>query len=191
MFKLFLEKAEEQEIQMPTVLDHWKGKKVLGNKQTNTYFCIIDSVKTFKYVDHYKLRKTLKEIEIPDNLTCLWRNLYAGQEATVRAGHGKTGSFQIERWGPQGCILSLLVCDLCAEYIMRNSGLEEAQAGVQISRRNINHFRYADDTTLTAENEEELFSLLKKMREESEKLGLKLNLLQQRSRHLVPSLHRK
>ena len=87
--------------------------------------------------------------------------------------------------------MSLLVCDLYAEYIMRNSGLEEAQAGVQIARRNINNFRYADYTTLTAENEEELFSLLMKMREESEKLGLKLNLLQQRSRHLVPSLHRK
>ena len=112
---------------------------------------------------------------IPDNLTCLLRNLYAGQEATVRTGHG-TDWFQIGKGACQGCILSPCLFNLYAEYIMRNTGLEEAQAGIKIARRNINHLRYADDTTLMAEIEEELKSLLRKVKEESEKVGLKLNI---------------
>uniref|UniRef100_A0A8B9XDV3 RNA-directed DNA polymerase n=1 Tax=Bos mutus grunniens TaxID=30521 RepID=A0A8B9XDV3_BOSMU len=113
---------------------------------------------------------------IPDHLTCLLRNLYAGQEATVRTGHGTTDWFQIGKGVCQGCILSPCLFNLYAEYIMRNAGLEETQAGIKIARRNINNFRYADDTTLMAESEEELKSLLMKVKEESEKVGLKLNI---------------
>ena len=112
---------------------------------------------------------------IPDHLTCLLRNLYAGQEATVRTGPGKTDWFQIGKGAGQGCILSPCLFNLYAEYIMRNAGLEEAQDGNKIARRNINNFRYVDDTTLMAESEEELKSLLMKVKEESEKVGLKLN----------------
>ena len=111
---------------------------------------------------------------IPDHLTCLLRNLYAGQEATVRTGHGSTDWFQIEKGVRQGCILSPCLFDLYAEYIMRNAGLEETQAGIMIAGRNINNLRYADDTTLMAESKE-LKSLLMKVKEESEKVGLKLN----------------
>uniref|UniRef100_A0A4W2HAH8 RNA-directed DNA polymerase n=1 Tax=Bos indicus x Bos taurus TaxID=30522 RepID=A0A4W2HAH8_BOBOX len=113
---------------------------------------------------------------IPDHLTCLLRNLYAGQEATVRTGHGTTDCFQIGKGVRQGCILSPCLFNLYAEYIMRNAGLEEAQAVIKIARRNINNLRYADDTTLMAESEEELKSLLMKVKEESEKVGLKLNI---------------
>ena len=113
---------------------------------------------------------------IPDHLTCLLRNLYAGQEATVRSGHRTTDWFQIEKGVRQGCILSPCLFNSYAEYIMRNAGLEEAQAGIKIAGRNINNFRYADDTTLMAESEEELKSLLMKVKEESEKLDLKLNI---------------
>ena len=113
---------------------------------------------------------------IPDHLTCLLRNLYAGQEATVRTGHGTTDWFQIGKRAHQGCILSPCSFNLYAEYITRNAGLEEAQAGLKIAGRNINHLRYADDTTLTVESEEELKSLLMKVKEESEKVGLKLNI---------------
>ena len=109
---------------------------------------------------------------IPDHLTCLLRNLYAGQEATVRTGHGRTDWFQIEKGVRQGCILSPCLFNLYSEYIMRNAGLDEAQAGIKIAGRNINNFRYADDTTLMAENEEELKHLLMKVKEESEKVGL-------------------
>ena len=112
---------------------------------------------------------------IPDNLTCLLRNLYAGQEVTVRTGHGTTDWFQIRKGVCQGCILSPCLFNLYAEYIMRNARLDEAQARIKIARRNINNLRYADDTTLMAESEEELKSLLMKMKEESEKVGLKLN----------------
>ena len=122
---------------------------------------------------------------IPDHLTCLLGNLYAGQEATVRTGHGTTDWFQIRKGVHQGCILSSCLFNLYAKYIMRNAGLEEAQAGMKIAGRNINNLRYADDTTLMAESEE-LKSLLMKVKEESEKAGLKL-----RSWHLVPSLHGK
>src|SRR5574337_1228650 len=113
---------------------------------------------------------------IPDHLTCLLRNLYAEQEATVRTGHGTTDWFQIGKGGCQGCILSPCLFNLDAEYIMRNTGLEEAQAGIKIAGRNINNLRYADDTTLMAEREEELKSLLMKVKVESEKVGLKLNI---------------
>ena len=113
---------------------------------------------------------------IPDHLTCLLRNLYAGQEATVRTGHGTADWFQIEKGVRQGCILSPCLFNLYAEYIMRNAGLQETQAGIKIARRNINNLRYADDTTLLAESEEELKSLWMKVKVESEKVGLKLNI---------------
>ena len=114
---------------------------------------------------------SLKEMGIPDHLICLLRNLYAGQEATVRTGHGTTDWFQIEKEVRQGCVSSPCLFNFYAEYIMRNVGLDEAQAGIKISRRNINHLRYADDTTLMAESQEELKSLLVKVKEESEKLA--------------------
>ena len=127
-------------------------------------------------MDHNKLWKILKETGIPDHLTCLLRNLYSGQEATVRTGHGTTDWFQIGKGVRQSCILSPYLFNLYAEYIMRNAGLEEAQVGIKIAGRNINNFRYADDTTLMTESEEELQSLLMKVKEESEKGGLKLNI---------------
>ena len=133
-------------------------------------FCFIDYAKAFDCVDHNKLWKILKEMGIPDHLTCLLRNLYAGQESTVRTGHGTTDWFQIGKGVSQGCILSPCLFNLYAEYIMRNAGLEEAQAGIRVARRNINNLRYADDTTLMAESEE-LKSLLMKVKEESEKLA--------------------
>ena len=138
--------------------------------QKNIYFCFIDYAKAFDCVDHNKVWKILKEMGIPDHLTCLLRNLYAGQEATVRTGHGTTEWVQIGKQGRQGCILSPCLFNLYKEYIMRNAGLKEAQAGTKIAGRNINNLRYADDTTLTAENEE-LKSLLRKVEEESEKVG--------------------
>ena len=127
--------------------------------QKNIYFCFIDYAKAFDCEDHHKLGKILKEMEIPDHLTCLLRNVYAGQEATVRTGHGTTDWFQTGKVVRQGCILSPCLFNLYAEYIMRNAGLEETQAGIKIAGRNINHLRYADDTTLMAESEEELKSL--------------------------------
>uniref|UniRef100_A0A4W2GP76 Reverse transcriptase domain-containing protein n=1 Tax=Bos indicus x Bos taurus TaxID=30522 RepID=A0A4W2GP76_BOBOX len=148
--------------------------------QKISYFCFTD------YAEFQRIAKSLtvwitinwkilKEMGIPDHLTCLLRNLYAGQEATVRTRHGTTDWFQIGKGVRQGCILSPCLFNLYAEYIMRNAGLEEAQAGIKIARRNINNLRYADDTTLMAESEEELKSLLMKVKEESEKVGLKLN----------------
>ena len=144
--------------------------------QKNIYFCFIDYVKAFDCVDHNKLWKILKQMGIPDHLTCLLRNLYAGQEATVRTGHGTTDWFQIGKGTCQGCILSPCLFNLNAEYIMRNAGLNEQQAGIKIAGRNINNLRCADDTTLMAEREKELKSLLMKVKEESEKFGLKLNI---------------
>ena len=140
------------------------------------YFCFIDCAKAFHCVDHNKLWKILKEMGIPDHLTCLLRNLYAGQEATVRMGHGTADWFQIGKGVHQGYILLPCLFNLYAEYIMRNAGLEEAQAGIKIARRNINNLRYTDDTTLMAESEKELKSLLMKVKEESEKTGLKINI---------------
>ena len=124
--------------------------------QKNIYFCLIDYTKAFDCVDKNKLWKILKEMGIPDHLTCLLRNLYAGQEAVVRTGHGKTDWFQIGKGVRQSCMLSPCLFNLYAEYIMRNSGLDEAQAGIKIVGRNINNLRYADDTTVMAESEEEL-----------------------------------
>ena len=144
--------------------------------QKNICFCFIHYAKAFDCVVHNKLWKILKEMEIPDHLTCLFRNLYAGQEATVRTGLGTTDWFQIRKGVRQGCILSPCLFNFYAEYIMRNAGLDEAPAGIKIAGRNINHLRYADDTTLIAENEEELMSLLMKVKEESEKVGLKLSI---------------
>ena len=144
--------------------------------QKNIYFCFIDYAKACDCVDHNKLWKILKEMGIPDHLTCLLRNLYAGQEATVRTGHGTRDWFQIGKGVRQGCILFPCLFNLYVEYIMRNAGLEEAQAGIMIARRNIDNIRHAGDTTLMAESEEELNSLLMKVKEESEKVGLKLNI---------------
>ena len=140
------------------------------------YFCFIDYTKAFDCVDHNKLWRILKEMGIPDHLTCLLRNLYAGQKAAVRIGHETTDWFQIGKGVRQSCILSPCLFNLYAEYIMRNAGLDEAQAGIKTDGRNINNLRYADDTTLMAENEEELKSLLMKVKVESEKVGLKLNI---------------
>ena len=125
---------------------------------------------------------------IPDHLICLLRNLYTGQEAMVKTGHGTTDWFQIGKGVRQGCILSPCLFNLYAEYIMRNAGMEEAQAGIKIARRNINNLRYAEDNTLMAENEEELKSLLMKVKEESEKVGLKLN-IQKNEDHGIRSHH--
>ena len=144
--------------------------------QKNIYFCFIDYAKAFYCVDHNKLWKILQEMGIPDHLTCLLRNLYAGQEATVRTGYETTDWFKMKKGVRQGCILSPCLFNLYAEYIMRNAGLKETQAGIKIGTRNINNLRYADDTTLMAEREKELKSLLMKMKEKSEKVGLKLNI---------------
>ena len=162
MFKLVLEKVENPEIKLTTSAKSWKKQEF----QKSIYFCFIDYAKAFDCVDHNKLWKILKEMWIPDHLTCLLRNLYAGQEAEVRTGHGTTDWFQIGKGDHQGCILSPSLFNLNIEYIMRNSGLEEAQAGIKIAGRNINNLRYADDTTLMAESQEELKSLL--MKEEGE-----------------------
>ena len=144
--------------------------------QKNICFCIIDYAKTFDCVDQNKLWKILKEMGIPDHLTCLLGNLYAGQEATVRTGQGTTDWFQIGKGVRQGYVLSPCLFNFCAEYIMRHTGLEEAQAELKIAGRNIKNLRYADDTILMAESEEELKSFLMKVKEESEKVGLKLNI---------------
>ena len=135
----------------------------------------LEFAKVFDCVDHNKVWKILKEMGIPDHVTCILRNLYAGQEATVRTGHGTTDWFQIGKGVCQGCILLPCLFNLYAEYIMRNAGLEEAQAGIKITGRNINNLRCADDTTLMAESEEQK-SLLMKVKEQSEKVGLKLNI---------------
>ena len=148
---------------------HWIIEKV-REFQKDIYFCFIDYTKAFDCADHNKMWKIFQEMEIRDHLTCLLRNLYAGQKATVRTGHGTTDWFQIQGVH-QSCILSPCSFNLYAEYIMRNAGLEEAQAGIKIAGRNVNNLRYADDTTLMAESEEELKSLLMKVKVESEKVG--------------------
>ena len=167
-------------------LDHGKSKRV---PEKNIYFCFIDYAKAFDCVDHNKLWKILKEMGIPDHLTCLLRNLYAGQEATVRTGYG-TDWFQIGKGVRQGCILSSCLFTLYAEYIMRNAGLEEAQAGIKIAGKNIKNLRYADDATVMEESKEKLKSLLMKVKEASEKVGLKLN-IQKTKIMAVPTLHGK
>ena len=173
MFKLVLEKEKEPEIKLQTSVG--SSKEIARQFQKNIYFCFTDDAKAFDCVDHNKLWKILKEMGILDHLTCLLRNLYAGQEATVRTGNG-TDWFQIGKGVHQGCILLPCLFNFYAEYIMWNAGLDEAQAGIKFAKRNINNLRYADDTTLMTESEEELNSLMMKVKEESEKVGLKLNI---------------
>ena len=153
--------------------------------QKNIYFCFIDYAKAFDCADHNKLWIILKEMGILDHLTSLLRNLYAGEEAIFRTGHGTTDWLQIGKGVRQGCILSPCLFNFYAEYIMRNADLEEAQALIRIAGRNINNLRYADDTTLIAESKEELKSLLMRVKEESEKVGLKLSI--QKTKIMAPS----
>ena len=188
MFKLVLEKAEEPEIKLPTSAGSWKKQE---SSRKTSISALLTMPKPLTVWDHSKLWKILQEMGIPDHLTCLLRNLYAGQEAAVRTGHGTTDWFQIGKGVRQGCILSPCLFHFYAEYIMRNAGLEKAQAGIKTAGRNINNLRYADDTTLMAESEEELKSLLMKVKVESEKVGLKLNIQKMKIMDLVPSLHGK
>ena len=155
---------------MPTSVGSSKRQQSTRKKK-KSLFLLFDYAQAFNCVNHNKLWKILKEMGIPDHLTCLFRNLYGSQEATVRTGHGTTDWFQIGKGISQGCILSPCSFNLYAEYIRRNAGLAEAQAGIKIARRNINNLRYANDTTLMAESEEELKSLLMKVKEESKKLA--------------------
>ena len=171
MFKLVLEKAEESEIELPTSAGSLK-KQESSRKTSISALLTMPKPLTVWITINWNI---LKEMGIPDHLSCLLRNLYAGQEATVRTGHGTTDWFQKGKGIHQSCILSSYLFNLYAEYIMRHAGLEEAQAGIKIAGRNINNLRYADDTTLIAESEE-LKSLLMKVKEESEKVGLKLNI---------------
>ena len=185
MFKLDLKgKGTRHQI----VNNNWITEKA---REFQKNICFIDYAKAFDCVNHKKLWKILKEMGIPDHLICLLGNLYAGQEATVRTGHGTTDWFQIGKGVRQACILSPSLFNLYAEYIMRNAGLEETQAGIKIARRNINNLRYADDTTLMAESEQELKSPLMKVKEEREKVGLKLNIQIRRPWRPFPSLHGK
>ena len=167
MYKLDLEKTNQRSNCLHQ-LDHRESKVI----PENMYFCFTDYTKAFDCVDHKKLWKILKEMGLPvDHLTCLLRNLYAGQEATIRTGHGTTEWYQIGKGVCQGCILSLCLFNLHAEYIMQNAGLDEAQSGINIAKRSINNLRQADYTTLMAESKEKLKSLLMKVKEESEKSG--------------------
>ena len=160
MFKLVLEKAEESKIKLPTSAGSLKKQK----SSRKTFISALLTMPKPLIVWITINWKILKEMGIPDHLTCLLRNLYAGQEATVRTGHRTTDWIQIGKGVHQGCVLSPCLFNLHAKYIMRNAGVEEAQAGIKIARRNINNLRYADDTTLMAESEEELKSLLMKWR---------------------------
>ena len=171
MFKLVFEKAEEPEIKLPTPAGSWK-KQESSRKTSISALLTMPKPLTVWITINWQI---LKEMGIPDYLTCLLRNLYASQEATIRTGHGTTDWFQIGKGESQGCILSPCLFNLNTEYIMRNAGLDEAQAGIKIAGRNINNLRYADDTTLMAEREE-LKSFLMKVKVESEKVGLKLNI---------------
>ena len=165
IFKQDLENAEEPEIKLPTSAGSWKKQE---SSRKTSISALLTMPKPLTV-----LSKILKEMGIPDYLTCLLRNLYAGQEATVRTGHGITDWFQIGKGVHQGCILSPCLFNLYAEYIMRNAGLDEAHAGIKIAGRNINNLRYTDDTTRMAASEEELKSLLMKVKEDSEKSWLK------------------
>src|SRR5574337_552054 len=163
MFNLHLEKVEEPEIKLPPSVG--SSKKQESSRKTSTSALLtMPKPLTVWITTNWKI---LKEMGISDHLTCLLRNLYAGQEATVRNGHGTTDWFQIGKGVRQGCILSSCLFNFYAEYIMRNPGLEEAQAGVKIAGRNINNLRYAGDTTLVAESEDELNSILMKVKEDS------------------------
>ena len=150
-------------------MDHRKSKEI--PKKKKIYFCFIDCAKLFDCVDHNKLWKILKEMRIPDHFTCLLRNQFAGQEATVRTGHGTMDWFQIGKRVHQSHMLSPCVFNFCAEYIMQNARLEETQAGIKIAGKNINNLRYADDTTLMSESKEELKSLLMKVKRRVKKLA--------------------
>ena len=161
MFKLVLEKAEEPEIKLPTSAGSSKKQESSRKTSTSALLTMPKSLTVWIKINW----KILKQMGIPDDLTCLLRNLYAGQEATVRTGHGTTDLFQIGKGVHQGCILSPCLFNFYAEYIMRNAGLEEAQAGIKIAGRNINNLRSADDTTFMAENKEELKSLLLKVKD--------------------------
>ena len=170
---------------------HWMIEKA-REFQKNIYFCFIDYAKAFDWVNYNKMWKILKEMGTRDHLTCLLRNLYAGQEAIVRSRQGTTDWFWIGKGVHQGCMLSPCLFNLYAEDIIWNAGLDEAQARIKIARRNINNLRYADNTMLMAESKEELKSLLMHVKEESEKPGLKLNIKKKlRSWPPVPSLHGK
>ena len=151
MFKLVLEKAEESEIKLPTSAGSSKKQE---SSRKNIYFCFIEYAKAFDCVHHNKLWKILKELEIPDTWSASWETCMQVRKQQFRTGHGTTDWFQIGKGVRHGCILSPCLFNFCAEYIMRNAGLEEAQAGIKIAGRNINNLRYADDTTLRAENEE-------------------------------------
>ena len=168
MFKLDSEKAEESEIKLPTFVG--SSKKQESSRKTSTSALLtMPKPLTVWITTNKKLLKILQEMGLPDHLTCLLRNLYPGQEATVRIGHGKTDWFQIGKGVRQGCILSPCLFNVYAEYIMRNARWDEAQAGIKISGRNINTLRYAGNTTLMAESEEELKSLLMKEKDEKER----------------------
>ena len=164
MFKLVLEKAEEPEIKLPTSFGSLKKQKS-SRKTSISALLTIPKPLTVWITTNWKI---LQEMGIPDYLTCLLGNLYAGQETTVRTGHETTDWFQIGKGVHQGCILSPCLFNLYAEYIMRNAGLEETQAGIKSAGRNLHNLRYADDTTLMAESEEELKSLLMKVKKESD-----------------------
>ena len=164
------------------------SSKKTKDSQRNIYSCFIAYVKVFDSVCYNTLWKILKDLETPDHLTLLLRNLCAGQETAVRTGHGRKDWFHIGKGVHQSCILSPCLCNLYAEYIMQNARLDEAQPEIKIAGRNINNLRYADDTTLMVEIEEELKNLLVKVKEGSENVGLKFNIQKLRSKHPVPSL---
>ena len=184
MVKLVLEKAEEPEIKLPTSAGSWKMQESSRKTSISALLTMPNPLTVWITTNCGKFL----EMGMPDHLTCLLRNLYAGQEATVRNGHVKTDWFQIGKGVCQGCILSPCLFNLYAEYIMRNAGLEETQAGIKIAGRSISNLTYADDTILMAESEEELKSLLMKVKEESEKVGLKLN-IQKNEDHGIRSHH--
>ena len=182
-------RGREQEIKLP--ISTVSLKKQEGSRKTST-FCFIDYTKAFDCVAHNKLWKVIQEIGVSDHLTCLLRNLNTGEETAVKTGHGITDWLQIRKRVGQVCILSPCLFSLYVEYILQNSRLDEAQAGIKITRRNINNLRYTDGTTLMAENEEELKTLFMKVKVKCEKVGLKnWTFRKLQSWHLVPSLHGK
>ena len=174
MYRLDLENTEEPEIKLPIFVG--SQEKLDNSRKTSISALLTDYAKAFDCVDHKRLWKILKKMGIPDHLTCLLRNLYTCQQATVKTEHGKTDWFQMGKGVHQSCTLSPCLFNLYVVYVMQNARLDEAQPGIKIARRNINNLRYADDTTLVAESKQELKSLLLKVKQESEKAGLKLNI---------------
>ena len=183
MSKRDLEKKEESEIKLPTFAGSQRKQE---NSRKYIYLCFINYAEAFHCVDHNKLWKALKEMGIPNHLTHLLRNLYMSQEATVRTLYGTTDWFKIDKGVQQDCLLSPCLFNLYAERIMRNASLDELQAGIKIRGRNINNLRYADDTTLMAESEEELKSLLMRVKKERERAGLKLNIKNNQDHGIQP-----